>query len=744
MPSRRQPMPERLLVAAAAAEHPPPLHATRRRPSTPSPAGKDVVIVTGTAIGKTLCYNLPVAATLLDDPAARALYLFPTKALAQDQLGTLQRWAAEEELERACSRPAVYDGDTPSPQPHARSAPTANVVLTNPDMLHVGILPYHGKWHAFLRQPAVHRRRRAAHLPRHLRQPRRRRAAAAAAAVRALRLAGRRSSAARPPSPTRVELAERLTGRQMTLIDNDGSPRGRKYFVLWNPPFLDERRDVSRRSANVEAVELLTELVRRRAQTIVFTKARVVAELIYKYAVRAARPATATWPSASARTAAATCPTSGGEIEQELFAGKLLAVAATNALELGIDVGSLDAAILVGFPGTICSTWQQAGRAGRTSQDSLVVLVGYNEPIDQYLMRHPEYLFGASARARRDRPGQPAHPGRAAGLRVLREAADAPTTSGTSARWRRRSPSIAAPRRARCKAIDGRYYWPAPSSPPADVNLRTDQRRHVRHRRRLAPAARSSARWTRSPRRSWSTRRRSTCTRARATSSRELDLAGQDRPRRAGRGGLLHPAGAGQLLPPGRAARTASRTSTGELFFGPADVTWQTTAFRKMKYYTMELIGQGELDLPAQTLSTTAHVVDARRGDAAATWRRPGYNPIEAMMGVRNLMLAALPAWRCATGGTSRGMVDSANLGAADDLRLRPLPRRAGLLAERLRADRRVAGHGRAIVTRVPVRRRLPKLRGPGEPPPAAAPGPGPGRRLPRAQQGRDDRLLDG
>ena len=182
-----------------------------------------------------------------------------------------------------------------------------------------------------------------------------------------------------------------------TLIDDDGSPRGRKYFALWNPPFLADD-NVSRRSANIEAMELLVELVRRRAQTILFGKARIVVELIYKYATEdlSASPGEADLAKRIRPYRGGYLPNERREIEKKLFAGQLLAVTATNALELGIDVGALDAAILVGFPGTICSTWQQAGRAGRTSQESLVLLVGYNEPIDQYLMRHPQYLFAAS------------------------------------------------------------------------------------------------------------------------------------------------------------------------------------------------------------------------------------------------------------------------------------------------------------------------------------------------------------
>jgi DEAD/DEAH box helicase domain-containing protein len=269
-------------------------------------AGRDVVVVTATASGKTLCYNLPVAQTLLGDPAARAMYVFPTKALAQDQFGTLAQWASQEPL-AGVLKPGVYDGDTPS---HNRSKlrSAGNVILTNPDMLHVGILPYHGKWHAMLRElryvvlDEVHAYRGifGSHV--------------AGVIRRLLRLCEHYGSSPRiiccsATIANPVELTEKLTGRSMTLVDNDGAPRGRKYFALWNPPLLDHADEgLLRRSANVEAVELLAELVRRRTQTIAFTKARIVAELVYKYACEAL----AGWPRGSARTAAATFRPSGG------------------------------------------------------------------------------------------------------------------------------------------------------------------------------------------------------------------------------------------------------------------------------------------------------------------------------------------------------------------------------------------------------------------------------------------------
>ena len=615
--------------------------------------GKDIVIVTGTASGKTLCYNLPVLGELLASPAARALYMFPTKALTQDQFGLLQRWAAQGELKESLF-PAVYDGDTPT-HSRARIRERANVVLTNPDMLHVGVLPYHGKWHAFLRNlryvviDELHTYRgifgsQVAGVLRRL--------------LRMCEHYGSRPqvicSSATIANP--VELAEKLTGRRMTLIDNDGSPRGRKHFALWNPPFLDDD-NVSRRSANVEAVELLTELVRRRAQTIVFGKARIVVELIYKYATEAL--------AGEGDLADRIRPYRGGylpnerrEIERRLFSGQLLAVAATNALELGIDVGSMDAAVLVGFPGTICSTWQQAGRAGRSTQDSLAVLVAYNEPIDQYLMRHPEYLFGAPIEHGVIDPFNP----------LILEAQlscasfEKPLSAEDEAYFgplARKVADILA-EDGELKMIDGRYYSRASELPAKRVNLRTiSDDTYTIADAKAGGKVIGSVDSISAPElvypgavylhegKSYLVKDLDVQSKVARVEAAEVDYYTQ--PVLASSCCLGEPAERMKYL-------------DGGLFFGPADVTWQTTAFRKIKYYTMELIGQGELNLPSQTLSTTAAwwtVSEGMRNGVAGA----GFNPIEALMGVRNLMLASLPTLAMCDRRDIGGMVDSRNLG---------------------------------------------------------------------------------
>ncbi len=619
-------------------------------------AGRDVVIITGTASGKTLCYNLPVAGRLLREPEARALYIFPTKALAQDQLGQLQRWAGLDERLGEVLMPAVYDGDTPAHN-RSRIRAKASVVLTNPDMLHVGILPYHAKWHQFLRQlryvvlDEVHSYRGifGSHVAGVMRR-----------LTRLCQHYGSRPQliccSATIANP--LELTGRLLGREMTLVDNDGSPRGRKYFVLWNPPFLERVTErLSRRSANIEAVELLVELVRRRAQTIVFTKARVVAELIYKYAREQL--------SGEDDLASRIRPYRGGylpaerrQIEQELFAGKLLAVSATNALELGIDVGSLDAAILVGFPGTICSTWQQAGRAGRAASESLAILLAYNDPVDQYLMRHPEYFFGA---AHEHAIIDPANPYILSG-QLSCACFEKPITAEDEAHFGPLTGRIAEAIAddGEMKAIDGSYYWTCSEYPAARVNLRTISQDNYAianaagGNKTLGQVDAISAPELVYPEavylhegESYLVRRLDTEAKIAYVEPCQVDYYTQ-------------PILASQV----RIAAAGEQRAflDGRIDLGSVNVTWQTVAFRKVRYYTMELIGQAALELPAQTLATSAMwwtISGQMRDDLVAG----GHNPVEALMGVRNLMLAALPSIAMCDRRDISGVVDSSNLG---------------------------------------------------------------------------------
>jgi DEAD/DEAH box helicase domain-containing protein len=342
------------------------------------------IVTTGTASGKSLCFNLPTLDTLLRDAKARALYLYPTKALAQDQA----RAIAALGLGAAQIRPAIYDGDTPR-EARNEIRRKANLVLTNPDMLHLGILPHHDSWSALFANLAVvvvdeahtYRGVFGSHVANVLR--RLRRIAAAYGTEPRILLAS--ATIANP-----LELAERLTGlEQVTLIDEDGSPSAGRRIAIWNPPVTDEALGV-RRSALAEGAELLARLVADGARTICFVRSRKGVELLSRITrdelerLGAGALGELVMPYRAGYT-----PAQRREIEQRLVAGELRAVVTTDALELGIDVGALDAAVVVTFPGTIASLRQMWGRAGRRRR-GLALYVAGEDALDQFFARHTD------------------------------------------------------------------------------------------------------------------------------------------------------------------------------------------------------------------------------------------------------------------------------------------------------------------------------------------------------------------
>ncbi len=387
-PARYAPWPAALddrLRAALECRGVPALYTHQAQAVEAALAGENMVVVTPTASGKTLCYNLPVLHRLLHEPAARALYLFPTKALAQDQLAELRTWAAALDLPLAAY---TYDGDTPAPARQAiRSA--GSIVVTNPDMLHTAILPRHTSWeHLFsqLRYVVVdelhsYRGVFGSHLANVLRR-----------LTRIARFYGSTPqfllASATIANPR--ELAEELIEAPVRLIDDNGAPRGPRHFLLYNPPVVNAALGI-RRSALLAARDLAVDLLANQVQTIVFARSRLTVELLVTYLKQAARGEGAAAKIRGYR--GGYLPRERREIERGLRAGDVRGVVATSALELGIDIGSLDACIMVGYPGTIASTWQQAGRAGRRSDLSLTVLVATSNPLDQFLAAHPEYLF---------------------------------------------------------------------------------------------------------------------------------------------------------------------------------------------------------------------------------------------------------------------------------------------------------------------------------------------------------------
>ncbi len=350
--------------------------------------GRNLVMATGTASGKTLVYDIAFAREALARPKSTALFLFPTKALARDQLRQVR------ELKLPQIRAAVYDGDTP-PAERPLIRRSANLVMTNPDMLHLSLLADHARWaDFFLRlslvvvdEAHVLRGVFGSHVAMVLR--RLRRLVAHYGGEPRWMLA---SATVGNPG----ELAERLVGLAFDEIADDVSPRGEKLFALWNPPVTDEESG-DRRSALAEASTIVGKLAQEDIQTIAFTRSRRAAELLAEFARRDVGDAGRRERIKSYR--AGYLPEERRRLERALAGGELLAVASTNALELGIDIGSLDAAVLAGYPGTRASLWQQAGRAGRRDAGSLAVLVAQDDPLDQYLVHHPADLFDRPAEA---------------------------------------------------------------------------------------------------------------------------------------------------------------------------------------------------------------------------------------------------------------------------------------------------------------------------------------------------------
>ena len=352
-------------------------------------SGRNVVVVTPTASGKTLCYNLPVLNRLLEEPGARAMYLFPTKALAMDQLHEFHGMA---EAMGADIRAFTYDGDTPQ---DARRAirERANVVLTNPDMLHAGILPHHTRWakcfeslrYVVLDELHYYRGVYGSHLANLLRRLK-----------RICDFYGSKPqficSSATIANPK--ELAEALVQQPFEVVDRSGAPGGEKYFVFYNPPVVNRELGI-RRSYLHEARRLAIEFLDRGQQTLVFANNRLATEVLVTYLKDAAQRLRRS-PDTVRGYRGGYLPKERREIERGLREGEIRAVVATNALELGIDIGSLDTVIMAGYPGSIASTWQRAGRAGRRQTTSVAVLVASSAPLDQYIIEHPDYFFGQS------------------------------------------------------------------------------------------------------------------------------------------------------------------------------------------------------------------------------------------------------------------------------------------------------------------------------------------------------------
>ena len=573
-------------------------------------AGEDVVVVTPTASGKTLCYALPVLQALAEDPSARALFLFPTKALGQDQVAEFAGLAQASDLRVAA---ATYDGDTPAP---IRSAirGAGQVVVTNPDMLHAAILPHHTKWFQLFEQVRVividelhtYRGVFGSHVANVLRR-----------LLRLCRHYGSNPvivcSSATIGNP--AELAAMLTGRQPRLIDRNGAPRGERHVVLVDPPLLDPGSG-ARLSAMTHAQRWALPFLRAGRQTIVFGRARVAVEIILTGLRESLRESFG--PRSRLRGyRGGYLPTERRAIERGLRDGEVLGVVSTNALELGVDIGALDVAILAGYPGSVAATWQQLGRAGRRLETSVGILVASASPVDQYVIHHPAFLLeGSPEEARCDpdnlhvllahlrcatfempfEPGEVFGPGPADDLLAF---------LGESGHVR--------------EGDDGRWYWSSENFPASEVSLRaaapenvviidtTPDRPRVIGEVDLFAAqvlVHEQAIYLHEStqyhvdRLDWHERK---------AYVRKVDV---DYYTYANRAVTLKPLDVFEASPaPG-----------GGRVHGEVMVASLVTLFKKLKFGTDENVGWGPVELPELELQTTAYWLTAER--AAAGWRR--------------------------------------------------------------------------------------------------------------------------
>jgi DEAD/DEAH box helicase domain-containing protein len=618
---------------------------------------EDLVVVTGTASGKTLCYQLPVLESALEQPGATAMLLFPTKALAQDQLKSLLglQEAADGGLGFIAG---TYDGDTP-PRLRSKLRDEGTILLTNPDMLHSGILPNHARWARFFSnlryvvcdEIHVYRGTFGSNVANVLRRLR-----------RICRHYGSDPtfvcSSATIANPK--ELAEALIGRRFQLIDRDGAPRGRKHFVLWNPPVLSATT-MERRSSNLEARDLLLSFLRDGFQVITFVRARQVTEVLLRYSQEELGKEGRGLAARLRSYRGGYLPEERREIERALFSGELLGVISTNALELGIDVGSLDAAVLVGYPGTIASTWQQAGRAGRTAEDSLAVLVAHNTPIDQYLMRHPEYFFSQSPEHAVIDPDN-AH----ILLGHLRAAAyELPVTRRDEKLFGEYAPAILQllQEHGQTREIKGKWYYSTSGYPAADFGLRNaSESVYVIVDTGTAGGLPVAPERVSAPRGSLSASQRKviqkgyrvigTLDEASAFSQlhpqaiymHEAETYFVDHLDLNERVAYIHPVQLDyytQSVSDSRIRILESEEErnwrVGETGFGSLAVSEKVYLFKKIRFGTRESVGFGPIDLPVQTLETDGCWITAPAA-ALAEVARYGRVPGEGLWGIANVL----------------------------------------------------------------------------------------------------------
>jgi DEAD/DEAH box helicase domain-containing protein len=573
-------------------------------------AGEDVVVVTPTASGKSLCYAVPILQAIADDPAARALCLFPTKALAQDQVAELALLARESGLDAPT---AAYDGDTPGPiRSVIRKA--GQIVATNPDMLHSAILPHHTKWFQLFEQLQIivvdelhtYRGVFGSHVANVLR--------------RLLRLCAYYGSrpvivccSATIGNP--AELAMTLTGRPARLVDRNGAPSGERHILLVDPPVQDAATG-ARGSALTLAQRWALPFLRAGRQTVVFGRSRVAVEIMLSNLREALREDLG--PRSRVRGyRGGYLPTERRAIERGLREGEILGVVATNALELGVDIGRLDVSILAGYPGSIAATWQQIGRAGRRGGVSVAVLVAAPVPVDRYVIHHPEFLLGGTPEEARLDPDN---------LHVLLAhlrcaTFELPFESGETF-----GPGpadellafIAESGHVR-QADDGRWYWSSENFPASEVSLRTAAPENVvivdttpDRPRVLGEVDLFSAQ---------------VLVHERAIYMHESVQYYVDRLEWGEKKAYVHRVDVDHYTYANRAVTlkpldvfAEAPAPGGRRVHGEVMVASLVTLFKKLKFGTDENVGWGPIDLPELELQTTAYWLTAE--SVASRWRR--------------------------------------------------------------------------------------------------------------------------
>ncbi len=572
--------------------------------------GRDVVVVTPTASGKSLCYTVPVLQSLADDPSARALFLFPTKALAQDQVAEISELVRDAELDVSS---AAYDGDTPAP---IRSAirKAGQVVVTNPDMLHSAILPHHTKWFQLFEQLRVividelhtYRGVFGSHVANVLR--------------RLLRLCAHYGShpvivccSATIGNP--AELAAAITGRPAQLVDRNGAPSGERHLVLVDPPVIDGASG-ARGSALTLAERWALPFLRAGRQTVVFGKSRVAVEIMLSNLRERLRLDLG--PRSRIRGyRGGYLPTERRAIERGLRDGEVLGVVSTNALELGVDIGRLDVAILAGYPGSIAGTWQQMGRAGRRGDVSVAVLVASPAPVDQYVIHHPEFVLGGRPEEARLDPDN---------LHVLLAHIRAATFElpFEPGEWFGPGPAdellafLGEGGQVR-QADDGRWYWSSENFPASEVSLRSAAPENVviidtspDRPRVLGEVDLFSAQ---------------VLVHEHAVYMHDSVQYHVDRLEWGERKAYVHKIDADHYTYANRAVTlkpldvfAEAPAAGGSRVHGEVMVASLVTLYKKLKFGTDENVGWGPVDLPEIELQTTAYWLTAQ--DAAAGWRR--------------------------------------------------------------------------------------------------------------------------